>query len=46
MDNDGIPIWIGDDRHVADGCLQRLKPEQAKAVIRKPWWSPHEGSPP
>ena len=29
MDNDGIPIWIGDDRHVADGCLQRFKPERA-----------------
>ena len=33
MDNDGIPIWIGDDRHVANGRLQRFKSEWASVFF-------------
>ena len=29
MNNHGISIRVGDDGHVADGCLQRFKPERA-----------------
>lgn len=29
MDNDGVPVRSRDDRHVADGRLQRFKPERA-----------------
>ena len=33
MDNDGIPVRVGDDRHVANGCLQRFKPERASVCL-------------
>ncbi len=33
MDNDGISIWIGDDRHVANGRLQRFKSEWASVFF-------------
>lgn len=33
MDNDGIPVRVGDDHHVANGCLQRFKPERASVCL-------------
>ncbi len=34
MNNHGISIRVGDDRHVADGCFQRFKAERALVFLK------------